>query len=966
VYTHIVPTAPAPWSQTLSHPSSVPTESFRPQPRELSPDLKADRLAWLLKTALERISAPLARAAAVLVEQEAWTAFGHARLVDHARERFGRSSRWVRDLAALGRGLDTLPGLERALSGIDGEPSVGFVAALHIARIASPDSVPAWVDLARTTSIRQFKDQIRHAREANSSSPVETSDRGQPATDGGTPPGEGDSLHKHDHANPGGAGTGPDNGNSSHIDDQASPRGEGAGLDDGNSSLANGNSSPGDANNSPLAKAPDPDRWNSIPGNNDPPQRDGLSSPGREAKGHQTENTGVGGETAAPQAGHIGSGGEMTGERLRVRLLTPRPVRVAFEEGLELCRAVEGHDVPVSDYVDALVAEASTGESPADADCLPVLHGKTQAEMEEALEQATGNWRELEIAPPVGQETERENPETARMAALLQRFIQGSSGSGANPPNVFHAAIESLIVPTGDSPGGNGNPPNVLHAAIENLIGPTGDSPGGNGNPPNVFHATIENLIGPTDGSSAGNGSPPNVFYAAIENPDTMIRQLLVLQDRCERQLGRLLARMSDQGTWRRLCFAGLGHYAEQRLGLARTSARDRARLARGLRTLPVVRRAYDDGRLGSVAALCLVRMLENEPPDEAVQREWVERAARGTVKRLRDEHRDLDRRQVNERSPRSFRQASERSPRGRRPLTDAEWHRSLYREPGTARARVEQLGREATVLSFANTIFSVSLPEELAAAFLSSIELARKDLQDKARAAGEMFEGPGGNSRWDHRVLALRTDRRTPAGDEEPDEQASALCLDQLITSGKGEPDNRARALCIDRPTPSSNGEPGEEEWGNGKLGKEAPGDDEGARASLVIARKLVAHGHEVPAWVGLLALIEEFVATWDVAQNPRRPSEDAVHIRDGWRCMAPGCTSRRNLQEHHVRYRSQGGGDEMGNRLCLCAFHHQRGEHGELASCRGLAPLGIEWSLGRGGRGGLFRNEIRKGALS
>jgi hypothetical protein len=260
--------------------------------------------------------------------------------------------------------------------------------------------------------------------------------------------------------------------------------------------------------------------------------------------------------------------------------------------------------------------------------------------------------------------------------------------------------------------------------------------------------------------------------------------------------------------------------------------------------------------------------MLEKESPDEAVQREWVERAARGTAKRLRDEHRELDRRRV-----------SERSPRGRRPLTDAEWHRSLYREPGTARARVEQLGREATVLSFANTIFSVSLPEDLAAAFLSTIESARKSLQDQARAADAGGERSGG---------------------------------------------------CEPRP-------------------------------SLSIARKLAAHGHEIPAWVGLLALIEEFVATWDVAQNRRRPSEDAVHVRDGWRCMAPGCTSRRNLQEHHVRYRSQGGGDEMDNRLCLCAFHHQRGEHGDLASCRGLAPLGIEWSLGRGGRGGRFRNEMR-----
>jgi len=197
-------------------------------------------------------------------------------------------------------------------------------------------------------------------------------------------------------------------------------------------------------------------------------------------------------------------------------------------------------------------------------------------------------------------------------------------------------------------------------------------------------------------------------------------------------------------------------------------------------------------------------------------------------------------------------------------------------------------------------------------------------------------------------------------------------LHADRPTPAGDGESGDRARTLCVDRPAPSGNGEPCKEEWGDGESGTgenggRKPGEfDREVRASLNIARKLVAHGHEVPAWVGLLALIEEFVATWDVAQNPRRPSEDAVHIRDGWRCMAPGCTSRRNLQEHHVRYRSQGGGDEMDNRLCLCAFHHQRGEHGGLASCRGSAPLAIEWSLGRGGRGGLFRNEIRKGTPS
>jgi hypothetical protein len=111
----------------------------------------------------------------------------------------------------------------------------------------------------------------------------------------------------------------------------------------------------------------------------------------------------------------------------------------------------------------------------------------------------------------------------------------------------------------------------------------------------------------------------------------------------------------------------------------------------------------------------------------------------------------------------------------------------------------------------------------------------------------------------------------------------------------------------------------------------------------------------------VGLLALLEEFVQTWDRQQRSANPARDAIYIRDGWRCSAPGCTSRRNLEVHHVVYRSQGGSDALLNRLCLCRFHHQLGEHGELASCSGSAPLAITWRLGRAAIGGRYRNERR-----
>src|SRR5436309_1078239 len=67
--------------------------------------LALDLLAVALKRASNRIALPLARAARAFTEREAWTPFGSARIEDHARERFGRTGRWIRDLAALGKAL---------------------------------------------------------------------------------------------------------------------------------------------------------------------------------------------------------------------------------------------------------------------------------------------------------------------------------------------------------------------------------------------------------------------------------------------------------------------------------------------------------------------------------------------------------------------------------------------------------------------------------------------------------------------------------------------------------------------------------------------------------------------------------------------------------------------------------------------------------------------------------------------
>ncbi len=111
-------------------------------------------------------------------------------------------------------------------------------------------------------------------------------------------------------------------------------------------------------------------------------------------------------------------------------------------------------------------------------------------------------------------------------------------------------------------------------------------------------------------------------------------------------------------------------------------------------------------------------------------------------------------------------------------------------------------------------------------------------------------------------------------------------------------------------------------------------------------IALEYVSQRKRVPEWVGYLVVLQVCVDEWDPPQT--KSERDPVAERDGWHCMAPGCTAQADLQRHHLVYRSHGGGDEDENLLMTCFAHHQLGEHGGQARCRGRAPLGVVWRLG------------------
>ena len=106
---------------------------------------------------------------------------------------------------------------------------------------------------------------------------------------------------------------------------------------------------------------------------------------------------------------------------------------------------------------------------------------------------------------------------------------------------------------------------------------------------------------------------------------------------------------------------------------------------------------------------------------------------------------------------------------------------------------------------------------------------------------------------------------------------------------------------------------------------------------------------GPAEPLWRGFERLLEHVKTEWE--SQPRH--RDPIFARDGWRCAVPVCSSRKQLHDHHVVFRSHGGDNRRENRITVCAWHHLRGIHGGVVRASGQAPADLTWELGvRAGR--------------
>jgi hypothetical protein len=119
--------------------------------------------------------------------------------------------------------------------------------------------------------------------------------------------------------------------------------------------------------------------------------------------------------------------------------------------------------------------------------------------------------------------------------------------------------------------------------------------------------------------------------------------------------------------------------------------------------------------------------------------------------------------------------------------------------------------------------------------------------------------------------------------------------------------------------------------------------------RATICSVRRHIerSSGHLPSVGEAVGAMLDHALTAWG-ADDERVAREYRVFARDGWRCTAPGCTSFRNLHDHHITFRSAGGSNDLSNRTTLCAWHHLRGVHAGVVRCTGVAPDGLRFELG------------------
>lgn len=354
-----------------------------------------------------------------------------------------------------------------------------------------------------------------------------------------------------------------------------------------------------------------------------------------------------------------------------------------------------------------------------------------------------------------------------------------------------------------------------------------------------------------------------------------------------EARLLLLIGELDARQAWFAPGFKSCAHWLSWRLGLGLTAARERVRISRALRELPRTTEAFAAGRMSYAQVRAVTRAAT--PSDEQT---WVDLAPHTTGSQLERLARGV---------ARVHRQEEDAADPER-----AAWRNRLqtrYEEDGTF------------VLTYRGSA-------EDGAVVMAAIDGARDALDRERRASAEASRG----ARTGEPQLTGETDEPQPAATS-----AEAMLRMARMALGALSTDNPAAARRHrDRLTAQVDPLSG---WGRLRDGELLP-----PTSLRAVLRTLPGKG-------ALHPIVDRDLTEHDQGRRARHPSQALRELLgrvDGERCRFPGCTHRRFLHAHHVRFWQDGGSTDLGNLILLCSHHHnQVHEHGillELAADRAL----------------------------
>lgn len=392
-----------------------------------------------------------------------------------------------------------------------------------------------------------------------------------------------------------------------------------------------------------------------------------------------------------------------------------------------------------------------------------------------------------------------------------------------------------------------------------------------------------------------------------------------------ECRLVLLVAELDRRGRWAGGGFRSCAHWLNWRCGVSLGAAREQVRVGRALVSLPLVQAAFSTGELSYSKVRAITRVANPHLEESLVK--LARLATASQIERIVREYRRAD---PEEGRATLARQAQ----RFLRTYTD----------------------REGMV------VIEARLSPEDGAVVLAAIEAARQALADDRGAGEPPADVPAGTSRSEPEDADLADDAvpggvpagtpephrpvgRQPAPCERPDDRDETTRVDALVTV--------CQSVLVHGVEPSSTRGP--------TASVVVHVDDQVLRdpttegcSHLEGAGVVSAHTAQRLACDAAVARIRyrpdgSVVPEGRTREIPVRLRR-AVLARDRG-CRWPGCTQRRFVDVHHVRFVSNGGRTTLANLTSACRFHHRlvheggyRLEMSAAGAVRVFAPDGTE----------------------